>query len=277
MSTNVEKTVTNQVGTGTKKIPIVNKVAFLDKKIPNMVAFIGIFSIFIVWELVCQLGWVNELTLPAPSTILSNAWELFVGGLLWADIYASMYRLSLGYLIGCFIGITTGLLLGFSKVVEKIGLPIVNFLYPIPKIAILPLIMLWLGIGEISKVTVVALAVFFPVVFNTYSGVAQTPRLLINASVVFGASKFEIIRKVILPSAVPFILSGMRIAAGTSLLILVAAEMIAAQHGIGSFVLHNADLLNIPRVMVGVFILSILGLTFSRSLFWLEKKLIPWR
>jgi NitT/TauT family transport system permease protein len=157
------------------------------------------------------------------------------------------------------------------------GIPIINALYPIPKIAILPLIMLWLGIGEISKIMVIAIGVFFPVVYNTYTGVTETPRMLINVAITFGANRQELIRKVILPSAFPMVLSGMRIAAGSALLILVSAEMVAAQHGIGSFILMNADLLDISKVMVGVFILCILGMIFNQGLAWVEKKLVPWK
>lgn len=256
---------------------IVNKVAFLDKKVPRIVAPIGIIALLLVWEGISKSGLVNEFTLPAPSTILRTGWELFADGSLWSEIAASLYRIGLGYFFGCLAGILVGIALGFSKITERIGLPVVNALYPIPKIAILPLIMLWLGIGEVSKVTVIAIGVFFPVVYNTYTGVTQTQRLLINVAVTFGANQQELIRKVILPSSFPMVLSGMRIAAGTALLILVSAEMVAAQHGIGSFILRNADLLDISKVMVGVFILCMLGILFNQGLAWLEKKLIPWR
>ena len=165
----------------------------------------------------------------------------------------------MGYAIGCILGVVIGTVLGFSKLGEKLGIPIINILYPIPKISISPLIMLWLGIGEISKITVISLAVFFPIVYNTYTGVSQTNRLLINVAITFGATKLDLIRKVIFPSALPMIFAGMRISAGVSLLILVSAEMIAAQHGIGSFILKNADLLVISKVLVGVLVLCIIG------------------
>ncbi|ANX13933.1 ABC transporter permease [Fictibacillus arsenicus] len=260
-----------------QKVIIKNKVAFLDKNISNVYAPLGVITILVVWQIVSMSGLVNEFTLPSPSTILLTAWELIKDGSLWTEISASLYRLGWGYFFGCIAGIAIGIILGFSKLSEKVGMPIVNTLYPIPKIAILPLIMLWLGIGEVSKITVIAIGVFFPVVYNTYTGVTQTQRLLINVAVTFGASRMDLVKKVILPSSFPMMLSGMRIAAGTALLILVSAEMVAAEHGIGAFILQNADLLIISKVMVGVFILCILGLLFNQGLAWLEKKLIPWR
>ncbi|GAB7388023.1 ABC transporter permease [Bacillaceae bacterium] len=256
---------------------IVNRVSFLDKKVPKAVAPLGILTILLLWQGVSMSGLVSEFTLPAPTTILGTGWQLFKDGTLWPEITASLYRIGLGYFFGCLAGIIVGIMLGFSKITEKIGLPIVNALYPVPKIAILPIIMLWLGIGEVSKVTVIAIAVFFPVVYSTYTGVTETQRLLIHVAVIFGAGRKEIIRKVIIPSALPMVLSGMRIAAGTALLILVSAEMVAAQHGIGTFILHNADLLEISKVMVGVFILCILGILINQGLAWVERKLIPWR
>ncbi|MBD3108040.1 ABC transporter permease [Bacillus sp. AGMB 02131] len=262
---------------GKNRFIIKNKLAFLDRKIPTYFAPAGILVLIAFWQLVCSIGLVNELTLPSPYIVFTVGIELVLDGTLWIEIKASLLRISLGYLIGCFVGIVVGVLFGISKISERIGMPIVNLLYPIPKIAILPLIMLWLGIGEISKVTVIAIGVFFPIVYNTYMGVSQTSRLLINVAMTFGTNRWDLIRKVILPSSFPMVLSGMRISAGTSLLLLVSAEMVAAQHGIGAFVLLNADLLDISKVLVGVSVLCIIGITINYGLAWLEKKLIPWR
>ena len=259
------------------KIIIKNKAAFLDKKIPNYVSVVGVIGLLVLWQIVSKSGLVNEFTLPAPTTVLSTAWELITSGLLWPEVSASLYRIVMGYAIGCVLGIAIGIVLGFSKLGEKLGMPVINILYPIPKIAILPLIMLWLGIGEISKITVISLAVFFPMIYNTYTGVTQTNRLLLNVAITFGATKFDLIRKVIFPSALPMIFAAMRISAGVSLLILVSAEMIAAQHGIGAFILKNADLLVISKVLVGVLVLCIIGALFNYILAKLESKFVHWK
>ena len=183
----------------------------------------------------------------------------------------------MGYVIGSVLGILVGLILGFSKWADAIGTPVVYSIYPIPKIALLPLFILWLGIGELSKVTIIALGVFFPVVINTFSGVKNVDPILIKAAVTFGSSPFNVVVKLFYQVRLPMIFAGLKLAAGTSLLLLVSAEMIAAQNGIGSMVLHYGNLMITTKLMVGVLVLSLLGLTFNRLLQWLEYKLIPWK
>lgn len=256
---------------------IVNKVAFLEQRIPNYASILGISALLIIWELVSRLNLVPPLFLPAPSAILSAGWEMIISGELHQNLFASLYRVFIGYTIGATLGIILGLILGFSKWVDAILTPVVYSIYPIPKIALLPLIILWLGIGEMPKVTIIALGVFFPVVINTFSGVKSVDPILIKAAVTFGSNHLNVIRKVILPSSLPMIFAGLKLAAGTSLLLLVSAEMIAAQKGIGAMVLHYGNLMITTKLMVGVLLLSILGLIFNRVLQWLENILIPWK
>jgi NitT/TauT family transport system permease protein len=256
---------------------ITNRVAFLEQKIPSYAAVLGIAGLLLLWEIVCRLEIVPPLFLPAPTAILAAAWEMISSGELYKDLIASMYRIGAGYALGAVLGIVVGLLLGFSRWADAIVTPIVYSIYPIPKIALLPLIILWLGIGEMPKVAIIALGVFFPVVINTFSGVKNVDPMLIKAAVTFGSNHLNVIRKVILPGSLPMIFAGLKLAAGTSLLLLVSAEMIAAQEGIGSMVLHYGNLMITTKLMVGVLLLSLLGLTFNRVLQWLERKLIPWK
>jgi len=256
---------------------IKNRVAFLEAKVPRYVPFVGIAALILIWELVCRLGLVAPLYLPAPTSIVAAGWELFTVGNFIQDIGASLYRIVLGYALGACVGIIIGLLLGFSRWAEALGSPIIYSLYPIPKIALLPLIVLWLGIGELPKVTIIALGVFFPVVINTFSGVKNVDPTLVKAAVSFGSNHYNVIKKVLLPGSLPVIFAGLRLAAGTSLLLLVASEMIAAGHGIGSKVLHYGNLMLTTKLMVGIAVLSLLGLLFNRSLQWLENKLLPWK
>ncbi len=260
----------------TRKV-IKNRVAFLDQKIPGYVSVLGITGILLVWELVCRLNIVPPLFLPAPSAIITDGWDMISSGELFQNLIASLYRIVGGYLIGAVLGILIGLLLGFSKLADAIFTPIVYSIYPIPKIALLPLIILWFGIGEMPKVAIIALGVFFPVLINTFSGVKSVDPSLIKAAVTFGSNHMNVIRKVILPGALPTIFAGLKLAAGTALLLLVSAEMIAAEYGIGAMVLHYGNLMITTKLMAGVLILSLLGLTFNRGLQWLERKLIPWK
>lgn len=186
-------------------------------------------------------------------------------------------RQRVGFAVGSLIGLAVGLVTGTSALADKIGNPIVNALYPIPKIALLPLFILWLGIGELSKVTIIAMGVFFPVAMNTYSGVKNVDTLLIKVAVSFNASWWKTMKSVVLPNALPMIFAGLRLAAGTSLLLLVAAEMIAAQVGIGALILHYGDLMITDSLMAGVIVLSLLGLIFNLLLQWIERKAVPWK
>jgi NitT/TauT family transport system permease protein len=155
--------------------------------------------------------------------------------------------------------------------------PIIAATFPIPKIALLPLLILWLGIGEASKVAVVALGVFFPMAINTYSGVRQADPLLIRAAVSFGAGRWSVIRKVILPSALPMVFAGLRLGAGIALLLLVAAEQIAADAGIGFLILQSGNLMETTKLMVGIVVLSLLGVLSHWALSGLERAVIRWR
>ena len=172
---------------------------------------------------------------------------------------ASLQRLAWGFVIGSVLGIAIGVAVGFFAVAEAIGTPLIAATFPIPKIALLPLLILWLGLGEPSKIAVIALGVFFPMAINTYAGVRQADPLLIRAAVSFVAGRLSVIRKVVLPSALPMIVAGLRLAAGTALLLLVAAEMIAAESGVEFLVPHAGNIMATTKLMVGIVVLSLLG------------------
>ena len=251
---------------------ITDKMHSWQKTYPAWVSVASVIVLLVIWELICRSGVVSSLFLPSPTDILSALWLMLTGGEISTSLAASMYRIALGFVLGSVIGLAVGLFTGTSALIDRIGSPIVNALYPIPKIALLPLFILWLGIGELSKVTIIALGVFFPVAMNTYSGVKNVDPLLIKVAVSFNATRRMTLKKVVLPAALPMIFAGLRLAAGTSLLLLVAAEMIAAQEGIGALILHYGDLMITDRLMAGVIVLSLLGLVFNLLLQWAENR-----
>lgn len=253
-----------------------DKMQSWQKSYPAWVSGISAMVLLVIWEVICRSGVVSALFLPSPTGIIAALVDMLTGGEIATSLAASMYRIVLGFALGSVIGLTVGLFTGTSALIDRIGTPIVNALYPIPKIALLPLFILWLGIGELSKVTIIALGVFFPVAMNTYSGVKNVDPLLIKVAVSFNATRWMTLKKVVLPAALPMIFAGLRLAAGTSLLLLVAAEMIAAQEGIGALILHYGDLMITDRLMAGVIVLSVLGLVFNQLLQWAENRAIPW-
>ena len=259
-----------------------------DYRVPNRMrqwertypAFVSVAAIVILlggWETVCRQGLVSSLFLPAPSAILQALWELIITGELGKSLLASLYRIAVGFALGASFGLTVGLVTGSSALFDRLLSPLVNAAYPIPKIALLPLFILWLGIGELSKVTIIALGVFFPIAMNTYAGVKNVDPLLIRVAASFNASWWLTMRKVILPHALPMIFTGFRLAAGTALLLLVAAEMIAAEQGIGALILHYGDLMITDKLMAGVLVLSLLGLLFNLGFRFWERKAVPWK
>ena len=233
--------------------------------------------IALAWEAVARLGWVPALFLPAPTAVLGEAVRMAWSGELGRHLGVSLARVGLGFGLGAAVGTVLGLALGSSRSLWAIGNPVIAATYPIPKIALLPLMILWLGIGEAPKVTMIALGVFFPVVINTYAGVQGTDPLMVKAARSLGAGRWQVVLKVVLPSALPTILAGYRLGAGIALLLVVSAEMINATAGIGFLILHSGDLMLTGKLMVGLATLSLLGLASTWALRGLEAWLTPWK
>ena len=256
---------------------VINRFAFMEYKAARWVPWVSIGVLLLAWEAVSRSPWVSALYLPPPSAIVAAGLDMAVSGDLWTNLMASMGRIAAGYALGSIAGVLVGLALGFSAIAEAAGNSILYSLYPVPKIALLPLIILWLGIGETSKITIITLGVFFPVAINTYAGVKNVDPLFIKVAVSFKADRLSVLRKVVLPGALPMIFAGLKLAAGTSLLLLVAAEMIAAKEGVGALILHYGDLMLTTKLMVGVVVLSLLGVLFNQVIQWIERRIIPWK
>jgi NitT/TauT family transport system permease protein len=231
----------------------------------------------LAWEVVARLQWVPALFLPAPTAILGEAARMAWSGELWRHVTVSLARVGAGFGLGAAAGTALGLTFGSSPSLWALANPVIAATYPIPKIALLPLMILWLGIGEAPKVAMIALGVFFPVVINAYAGVRGTDPLMVKAARSLGAGPWQVILKVVLPSALPTILAGYRLGAGIALLLVVSAEMINATAGIGFLILHSGDLMLTAKLMVGLTVLSLFGLASTWGLRALEAWLVPWR
>jgi NitT/TauT family transport system permease protein len=231
----------------------------------------------VLWEVLARSGAVPALFLPPPSAVVREAGRMAASGELARHLAVSLARVGLGFLLGAGAGTVLGVVLGTSPRLWAVGNPLIAATYPIPKIALLPLMILWLGIGEAPKVAMIALGVFFPVVISAYTGVRGTDPLMVKAARSLGASAGQVVGKVVLPSALPAILAGYRLGAGVALLLVVSAEMINATAGIGFLVLNAGDLMLTGRLMVGLALLSLLGLLSTWGLRALERRLAPWK
>jgi NitT/TauT family transport system permease protein len=245
---------------------------------PNAIhSWIAFAVVIALWQVAISRRWIDPVFLPSPVAICEALWNLALSGDLWRHLSISLLRISSGWAIGTGLGLAFGVAMGLWSVTRAIGMPMISAIYPIPKIALLPLFILWLGIGEAPKIVTIASGVFFPTVIATFSGIDSVPRTLIRMAQSFNIPMSGIIRKIILPSALPGILAGFRISMATALLLVVTAEMIGAQYGIGAFLLTAGNLMQTDDLMAGVVILSILGLGLGAILTLLEKTFLSWR
>ncbi len=249
---------------------------FLPK--PNALhSWIAFAIVIALWQVAISRRWIDPVFLPSPVAICEALWSLARSGDLWVHLSTSLMRIGSGWVIGTGLGLVVGVAMGLSSVSRAVGMPMVSAIYPIPKIALLPLFILWLGIGEAPKVVTIASGVFFPTIIATFAGIDSVPRNLIRMAQSFNVPMSGIIWKIILPSALPGILAGFRISMATALLLVVTAEMIGAQFGIGAFLLTAGNLMQTDDLMAGVVILSILGLGLGAILTLSEKAFLSWR
>ena len=237
----------------------------------------SIVAVLAVWDALTRTHLVPAVFLPSPAAVAAELAHLASTGDLWRSVEASLGRIAAGFALGGAAGLIVGVLAGVSRPAEALADPLIAAVYPIPKIALLPLLILWLGIGEAPKVAVIAIGAFFPVAIGTMSAIRNVDPLLIRAARSLGAGRLQIIAKVQLPASVPMVFASLRLAAGMSLLLVVSAEMIAATAGIGYLILYAGDLMQTSRLLAGIVVLSVLGLLSTAGLATLERRLFRGR
>jgi ABC-type nitrate/sulfonate/bicarbonate transport system permease component len=257
--------------------PVTFRGAGFTPKAGKYSGWISLVLVIGLWQLAGSAGWINPLFLPPPSAIAVAIYRLAAGGTLWQHLYWSIMRIGTGWILGTVAGVIVGFAIGLSSLARGVGITFISALFPIPKIALLPLLILWLGIGEEPKIATIALGVFFSTAISVYSGVDNVPRNLIRMAQSFNVPFHAIVIRVIWPGALPSILAGFRITASVALLLVVSAEMIGAEYGIGAFVLQAGNLMQTDQLLAGVVILSLFGLAVGRVINWLETRLLHWR
>jgi NitT/TauT family transport system permease protein len=226
-----------------------------------------------IWWLLSASG----LNLPSPAAVAGRAWTLLSSGILIQDIGASLTRVFIGFVLGSALAIPLGFLMGWYTPARGLLEPWVQFFRTVPPLAIIPLAIVLMGIGETPKIFVIFLAAFLACVISTFQGVVNVDRTLINAAHVLGAKDGAVFLRVVVPASTPFILVGMRVGLGSAWATLVAAELIAAQQGLG-YRMQNAQLYyDLPTIFVGLITIGILGLLMDRVLLFAERKLTGWQ
>jgi NitT/TauT family transport system permease protein len=246
-----------------------------EKKILGTAAVVVFLT---VWELVGNvLGLINPMFMSAPSLIWKAAVQLFGSGEIWNDLYVSGVEFAWGYVLSVIVGVPFGIATGWYKKMSYIFDPFINAMNATPRVALLPLVIIWLGIGILSKVGIIFLGAVFPILINSRDGVKTTPYNLLTAARSFGATEWQIFRSVVLPSTLPFILTGLRLGVGRALIGVMVGELYAATAGIGFMITVAGATFQTDKVFVGVLVFAITGMISMELLTKLEARFDKWR
>ncbi len=252
-----------------------------------------IFLVLALWEGVCLLGWVNPKVLPAPHAVATRWWEYLappqpydpdagsrldwlLSGELVQDAAGSLYRVLAGFVVGAALAVPLGLLMGASERAYRLCNPLLQILRPIPPIAYIPLSILWFGLGNAPAIFLIAIGAFFPVLMNTVAGVRAVDGIFLRAARNLGAGRATIFRRVMLPAAMPYILTGMRVGIGTAFIVVIVAEMIAVNNGLGFRILEAREYFWSDKIIAGMLSIGLIGLAIDQAMSRINTHLLRW-
>ncbi|CAA2144996.1 Putative aliphatic sulfonates transport permease protein SsuC [Methylobacterium bullatum] len=241
-----------------------------------VISWLAPVALVAVWEVLARAGWISPQVLPAPSKVLTTAWKLTLNGSLLLDLGTSLLRAAVGFAIGGGIGFALGTLVGFSRLAEAAIDRSVQMIRAIPFLALLPLVIVWFGVGESQKIFLVALGVAFPIYINTVLGIRQVDPKLVELGRVRNLGPIQLIRRIILPGALPSILTGVRYALATAWLALVVAETIGAQSGLGFLAMDAREFLRTDVIVLAIVLYALIGIAADSIARHLERSLLAW-
>lgn len=246
-----------------------------------VVSGVVIAGLIFLWWFITQMGWIKPLFLPSPQQVVQSFRDLldngFTGSSFWEHTWISTARVFGAFVLACVIGIPLGIAMGVSPLARGIFDPPIEFYRPIPPLAYLPLMIIWFGIEETSKVLLIFLSVFAPVALGARAGVKSAAIEQIHAAYSFGATRWQVIRQVILPAAMPEIITAMRIGIGFGWTTLVAAEMVASTAGLGYMVLSASKFLQTATVIMGIIVIAAIAYAFDHLMRFVERRVVPWK
>jgi len=253
------------------------KLKFSAGKRDRLISVVSPFLLLLVWEIAARARLIDTRFFPAPTTILHTLVGLIDSGVLWTNTWASLQRLFWGFLLGGLPALVLGVIMGLSRPLRAAIDPLIAATYPIPKSAIFPLILLIFGLGEASKIVMVAIGMFFPICINAVAGVLEINKIYLDVGKNFQASRWQMFRTIALPGALPFIMSGIKLGVGMGLILIAIAEMIGAKSGLGYLIWNAWEILSVETMYVGLLMIAMLGFLFSLILDELERWIIPWK
>jgi len=237
-----------------------------------------IVTVVLIWEIFVRLRGIPPIYLPAPSVIATYLVRMVLDGSLMVNLGATLLRIFAGFVIAAVAGVTLGVLMGMSRLVARIVDPWIAALYPLPKIALIPLLVIWLGTGEAYKILISAVTAFFPIVISSYAGIRQADRGLLKAAKDLGANRRQIQMKVVIPAAIPSIFAGLHLGMGVTIILVVAAEMIggSGHAGMGNILIQSGQVMETEKVFASLVVLAIMGAVVIKLQEWIDGRIAPW-
>jgi ABC-type nitrate/sulfonate/bicarbonate transport system permease component len=251
-------------------------MSMLRKLLPALPGFAFIVAVLALVQYLVASGYIRRSFLPLPTDVATTLWDIFSGSDFAGPLASTLMLLAIGYVLAIIIGVGLGLLMGTSQHCYNLFEPLIESLRPIPKAALVPALMLFLGLGMEMKVTSVVLASFFPILLNTIQGVHGVDPVLVATGRTFGASRAAIVLKIILPSSIPYILAGARVALAIALLTTILAEMLTGNGGLGSLILDHQRSFRVRQMYSWLVVLACLGMCLNFAADYLERRMVPW-
>ncbi|MFL5073111.1 MAG: ABC transporter permease [Xanthobacteraceae bacterium] len=238
----------------------------------------SVAGFLIAWELFVRWRGIAPIYLPAPSAIAVYLWRMLVDGSMEYHLGVTLLRIFAGFLLAAIAGVSLGLLMGMSRIVARVADAWIAALYPLPKISLIPLLIIWLGTGEAYRIVISAITAFFPIVISTYSGIRQVDPGLLKAARDLGASARQIQLKIVVPAAMPSILAGLQLGMGVTIILIVAAEMIggSSQSGMGYLLINSGQVMETEKVFASLVVLAVMGAAIIKLQQWIDRKIAPW-
>lgn len=239
---------------------------------------LSVIVFLLAWEIIVRWRGIAPIFLPAPSSIFFYLGRMIGDGSMEYHLGVTLLRIFAGFFIAALSGVALGLLMGMSRIVARVADLWIAALYPLPKISLIPLLIIWLGTGEAYRVVISAITAFFPIVISTYAGICQADRGLIKAAKDLGANTRQIQFKVIIPAAMPSILSGLQLGMGVTIILIVAAEMIggSSQSGMGYLLINAGQVMETEKVFASLVVLAVMGAVIIKLQQWVDRRVAPW-
>ena len=247
----------------------------------HVVGIVSVAVLLIAWQIAAQEGWISGYRFPAPTTVIAAWWELATLGFpdgvtMWAHVLATLTRILEGFLLAVGLAIPLGFIIGWFPVLDRLSLPIITFARSVATLSMLPLVIVWFGAGELTKILLIAYGCFWVMLTNAIAAVKYVDSLLIQVAQSLEAGRVFIFFRVVLPAALPRLFAGGRIALGVGFMVIVGAEMIGTVKGLGALVMEGRRFYRTDITLAGMIAIGLLGFCISLGLGWLQRVVIPW-